>query len=203
VLGEDDQGDRPTYDGRDPTETVRVTIDGDGLVTDVAIEPVWWERVDPRRLGTAVLEAITAAGRERILRWSAELPEAPDERPARRAVPVAIDPSRSMINHVLDLLDKVQRAGDTPPLPGVTSESDGGHVTVSVHGKQVFDVEMDSNWLGMANHLEVAGELRSALATAYAAIAEQPAAEIGAAAELRALTANPEQFVNALFGIQR
>jgi DNA-binding protein YbaB len=203
----EEHDDAPTYEGRDPTETVLVTIDGSGTVTDVAMEPVWWDRIDPRRLGNAVLEAIAAASRARVLQWMDAKVEAHDRAAHKPGEPPSgpfeINPPASMISHVLTLLDKAAKAGDLPPPPAVTAESDGGHVTVTLHGKQVVDIEMEPDWLGMANHLEAASELRSALGAAYAMAAEQPVEELGPAAELRALTANPEQFVNTLFGIQR
>jgi hypothetical protein len=60
-------------------------------------------------------------------------------------------------------------------------------------------------WVGNANHLEVASELRSAFEAAYQRADEEKPQPRGnsAVAELQALTADPQEFVARLFGLDR
>jgi hypothetical protein len=89
----------------------------------------------------------------------------------------------------------------------VKGKSDGGHVVVVLKGGTVAEVRVETNtmWIGGANHLEVAGELRSAFEAAYRRAAEEtPAPRTDSAVdELRALTADPQEFVARLFGLDR
>jgi hypothetical protein len=66
-------------------------------------------------------------------------------------------------------------------------------------------IETDTRWIGTANHLEIASELRSASAAARDAVAEATPRRRSDSAieELRALTENPQEFVARLFGTRR
>lgn len=155
-----------------------------------------------------------------------EPPAAP--RPAPQ--PITINPSGKVVEDLLYLLHRVGQETKPPERPArrrardddyddyedeapvaptrlTRGKSEGGHVVVGLDGKQVAEVqvETDSMWIGTANHLEVASELRSAFAAAYEKAAEQETTrgKDSAVAELRALTANPQEFVNKLFGLDR
>jgi hypothetical protein len=218
-----------TFDGHDETELVHAVVDAAGRVTDLLLDRDWDRTIDPRRLGASVIEAVNAATANRVASWAdrvADAPDAPEEAPPPRpSAPVEINPSGQMIEDLLYLLHRVgQETAPPPQRPRRRSydddeevapvrrrltrgTSDGGHVVVALDGATVAEVqvETDTIWVGNANHLEIAGELRSAFAAAYdRAEDEAPAARSDSAvAELRALTADPQEFVAKLFGLDR
>ncbi len=162
---------------------------------------------------------------------AADEPVEPTPAPAPR--PVAINPSGQVVDDLLYLLHRVgqetkpperatRRRGhdddydnyddhDDEPAPVrkrlTKGRSEGGHVVVALDGKTVAEVrvETDTMWVGTANHLEVASELRSAFEAAYRRAEEEaPRRRSGSAvAELQALTADPQEFVAKLFGLDR
>jgi hypothetical protein len=80
-------------------------------------------------------------------------------------------------------------------------------VVVALDGKTVAQVQIETEtiWVGNANHLEVAGELLSAFEAAYRRADEEAPVQRSdsAVAELQALTADPQEFVAKLFGLDR
>jgi DNA-binding protein YbaB len=225
VLGAS-QDPEATYEGQDESETVTAVVDGDGKVTDVRLEREWYDTLDARRLGAAVLEAANAAGTARLAGWAEKVAEAeenepaatqtPTPEPAAPAEPVEINPSGEMIERLLSLLhrasteaEKEARAtaamADLRRRP-VKGRSEGGHVIVVLDGMRLVEVriETDTRWIGTANHLEIASELRDAFAAAYRNVDETTPrrGSDSAIEELRALTADPQQFVAQLFGVR-
>ena len=214
-----------TYEGHDETESVTAVVDGDGVVTDFRLEHAWYDKVDARTLGATVIEAVNAAGVARLTGWAEKVAEAEenepaaDQRPAPAAAPSApfdINPSGEMIDQLLYLLHRVgtESAAETKAADAaaqlrrkpVKGRSDGGHITVAMDGTQVVEVqvETDTRWIGTANNLEIAGELRDAFAAAYANVAEATPRRRADSAitELQALTADPQEFVSKLFGVR-
>jgi DNA-binding protein YbaB len=223
------QDEARTFDGADESGQVHVQVDADGRVTDVSLERDWDSTLDPRALGTAVIQAVGAATTSRVTEWADRVADAADEEvpptPTRAPEPLTINPSGQMIENLLYLLHRVGQETNPPARRGrpvaddyddedapvrtrlTKGRSDGGHVVVALDGKTVarVEVETDTIWVGNANHLEVAGELRSAFAAAYRrADEEAPAVRSDSAvAELQALTADPQEFVAKLFGLDR
>jgi len=218
-----EQDAEKTFTGHDETETVTVSVNADGQVTDVELARGWDKAMDPRMLGAAVVEAVSAATVTRVTSWADRVAEAGDEpeeptpRPAPQ--PVTINPSTAVIEDMLYLLHRVgqetkppERRGrgeePAPARPRLTKgKSAGGHIVVALDGKTVAEVrvETDTMWVGGANHLEVASELRSAFEAAYRRAAQEAPARRtdSAVAELQALTADPQEFVARLFGLDR
>jgi DNA-binding protein YbaB len=223
VLG---AGDDPaaTYEGHDETETVTAVVDSTGTVTDFRLEREWYDTLDARRLGAAVVEAVNAAGVARLTGWAEKVAEAEQREPAAGSTapavepgaPFEINPSGELVDRLLSLL---HRAGSEAEAEAKTAEaqamlrrrpvkgrSAGGHITVALDGKQVVDVqiETDTRWIGTANNLEIAGELRDAFAVAYAGVAEAAPRRRSDSAidELAELTADPQEFVAKLFGVR-
>lgn len=224
-----EQDEARTFPGHDETELVHVDVDAAGRVADVRLEQDWDRTIDARRLGAAVIEAVNAATANRMSSWAERVAEAEDEpvepTPAPAPAPITINPSAQMVEQLLYLLHRVgQETAPAAPARGRAADdyddepapvrrrltkgrSDGGHIVVGLDGTTVAEVavETDTMWVGGANHLEVASELRSAFAAAYRRADEQTAAPRAdsAVAELRALTADPQEFVNKLFGLDR
>jgi len=224
VLGAAQDPDA-TFEGQDETESVTAVVDMNGVVTDVRLEHEWYDKIDARKLGATVVEAVNAAGVARLSGWADKVAEAEENEPPASTTPAApaapvgpfdINPSGEMIDNLLYLLHRAGReaeaeakttaaAAQAGPRP-VKGRSDGGHITVAVDGKQVTEVriETDTRWIGTANHLEIASELRDAFATAYrnAAEAAPRRRSDSAITELQALTADPQEFVAKLFGVR-
>jgi DNA-binding protein YbaB len=214
-----------THEGHDETESVHAVVDNDGAVIDFRLEREWYDKIDARRLGAAVLEAVNAAGVARLSDWAEKVAEAEESEPPASATPVApaaqaepfdLNPSGEMIDQLLYLLHRAgteaqaeaktaaaaAQAGRKP----VKGRSEGGHVTVAMDGKQVVEVqiETDTRWIGTANNLEIVSELRSAFVAAHRAVADAaPRRRTDSAiTELQALTADPQEFVAKLFGVR-
>ena len=221
-----------TFEGHDETQLVHTDIDAEGRVVDVRLDKDWDKTIDARMLGAAVIEAVSNATVSRVSSWADRVAEASDEpvapAPVQAPAPVTINPSEAMIDDLLYLLHRVgQEAPVTAPPPErgrrrdyddddepapvrkrlTKGRSEGGHVTVGLDGKTVAEVqvETDTMWVGGANHLEVASELRSAFEAAYRRAEEEKPQPRGtsAVAELQALTADPQEFVARLFGLDR
>jgi DNA-binding protein YbaB len=223
VLGAAQDPDA-TFEGQDETEAVTAVVDMDGAVTDVRLEREWYDKVDARMLGAAVVEAVNAAGVARLTGWAKKVAEAEEAEPAGSvaAAPIApsapfdLNPSGELIDQLLYLLHragkeaeaeaKTAAAAAQAPVRPVRGRSAGGHITVAVDGKQVVEVriETDTRWIGTANHLEIASELRDAFTAAYANAAEAAPRRRSDSAitELQALTADPQEFVTKLFGVR-
>jgi DNA-binding protein YbaB len=227
VLG---AGDDPTatYEGRDETESVTAVVDGTGTVTDIRLEREWYDTLDTRKLGAAVVEAVNAAGVAQVTGWAEKVAEAEQHEPAATSTaeaaadepaarePFEINPSGETVERLLSLLHRVGAEAEAEAKAAeahanmrrrpVKGRSAGGHVTVAMDGKRVVDVqvETDTRWIGTANHLEVASELRDAFAVAYANVAEAAPRRRSDSAieELAALTADPREFVAKLFGVR-
>jgi DNA-binding protein YbaB len=223
VLG---AGEDPTatYEGQDETGSVTAVVDGTGTVTDFRLEREWYDTLDARKLGAAVVEAVNAAGVAQLTGWAEKVAEAEQNEPAADSTeptaepgaPFEINPSAEMVDRLLSLL---HRAGSEAQAEAKAAEahaklrrrptkgrSAGGHITVAMDGKQVVDVqiETDTRWVGTANNLEIVSELRDAFAVAYANVAEAAPRRRSdsAIAELQALTADPQEFVATLFGVR-
>ena len=221
-----------TFEGHDETELVHATVSAAGRVVDVELERDWDKTIDPRSLGAKVIDAVNAATANRLSAWADRVAEATDEpvesvepTPVRPPEPVAINPSGAMIDDLLYLLHRVGQETKPPERPRrraydedddeqtpvnrrlTKGRSEGGHIVVALDGTTVADVqvETDTMWVGGANHLEVASELRSAFEAAYLrADEEAPRPREGSAvAELQALTSDPQEFVARLFGLDR
>ncbi|MPZ79320.1 MAG: hypothetical protein GEV28_02570 [Actinophytocola sp.] len=213
-----------SYEGHDESGTVHAVVDADGVVTELRLEHEWYGKLDVRRLGGAVLEAVNAAGVARVSGWAEKVAEAEESEPPAEPVPrpaptepFDINPSRAMIDQLLTLLHRVgnETAAEAKAAAAAArvkrrptkGRSQGGHVIVAMDGTQAVEVriETDTRWIGTANHLEIASELEDAFAAAYRDVAEAAPRRRSdsAIAELQALTADPQEFVATLFGIRR
>lgn len=225
-----EQDEATTFEGHDESQLVHTEVNAAGRVVDVRLEKDWDKTIDPRRLGAAVIEAVNAATVSRVSAWADRVAEASDEpaepvepAPAPAPAPVTINPSGAMIDDLLYLLHRVGQEtrppervrrrdyddeDEAPVRKRLTKgRSQGGHIVVALDGTTVAEVqvETDTMWVGGANHLEVASELRDAFEAAYRRADEeapQPRST-SAVAELQALTADPQEFVAKLFGLDR
>lgn len=178
----------------------------------------------------AATAARVSSWADRVADAENETAETAEPVPPRAAPePVTINPSAQTIDNLLYLLHRVgqetappdesprrrdrdaydEDEDDAMPVRKrlTKGKSEGGHVVVGLDGTTVAEVqvETDSIWVGTSNNLEVAGELRSAFEAAYRKAAEEAPARRSdsAVAELQAMTADPQEFVAKLFGLDR
>jgi len=203
--------------GTDQTGSVRAVINSTGLVRSVAVEPEWRTALRPHELGGAVLAAVRAANKEQLTVWAGEV-QANDSAPQPVRTP-APEPEHDVpspaiggehaaaVEEVFGLLDKMTKelAGITEGLTTLQTartvgQSPGRHVTVTLTGKQLTQVEIDPPWTAQANHREITGEIRGAIKAAYEQ-ARRTAAETlatSASTQLQALAADPAVFLRKL-----
>ena len=197
--------------GVDPGGVVRIGLDTEGRVVDVALSEGW----AVEGLAAAVQDAIHDGVRRRALAWSQALAESPlDEEPDRAPeasktspvdnVPVSPRALLELLGEVESGLEGLTSALAARSLAERSYPSAAGHVTVVTVGGAVVRVDLDERWLGTADAERVAAELRGALgaATGSAGPAEIIATELPAAAELRAITTDVHALLRGL-GLER
>jgi DNA-binding protein YbaB len=172
----------------DPTGSVSVTLDKDGLLQDVKVEGTWRKSLEPSALGAAVQEAIMTAAAQRTETWSTRLAEQSDE-PESRARPMA-PPSESLAGKLTAAAD-----GATPGPPAAaleellqllkaintgideaTSEigahlakeyagrSSSGHVRATINGTCLIkELTYEQRWIEKAHHFNVGRETMEAV----------------------------------------
>jgi hypothetical protein len=213
-----------TYDGYDPTRSIRVAVDSGGRVRDVEVERSWRDSIDPRQLGASILAAANAATMERISGWAALVAEAPGNAStngyrsqyARDGAPHYPDAgggptsraARETMREMFDLLDGIEselddleRRLEARVRQGTVGHGAGHHISVTLSGGQIANVEIvDVRWLEIANNLTIASEARSAFEAAHTAAkdAEQDTVNRGAIGALQALVGDPEGLLRRL-----
>jgi DNA-binding protein YbaB len=197
--------------GTDPTGTVTVELNGHGLVSKVTVGSGWRTSVGPPHLGQAILAAVAAAGEDRLAAWARAVAENETAGPAATRSPLfaaAAPPqaSPSAIQEVFDLLEKVDKevaSGTSGAIAlhtaKTSAESPGGHIRVTLTGKQISSIDIDQKWLRLANHQDISTAAHKVIRHAYAA-ARRNADEVlagSAAARLQTLMSDPENALRA------
>lgn len=205
-----------SYEGRDRTGAVQVTVDHDGQIQDVGLGGSWRNHIDPRTLGPAVVEAVGAAASQRVAAWAESVATGARRqfRVARSAGGAAPEPVQTAPSppfgdglsgrRLLELLDGVeaelegfQQQVRQRLNRGSDGRSDGGHVTAVVTGGQVNRLELDPQWVARARHTEIAREIRLALAQAQAADLRSKSAPGDMGTSFRELQAVAEDLLRA------
>ncbi|MGI5216173.1 hypothetical protein [Plantactinospora sp. CA-290183] len=216
-----------SWDGSDGTGMVTVTVDAEGPVAAVAVEPQWRRRIDPEALGTAVREAAGAAQHGRLTDWAesfAEQHARPD--PLPRPMPplqdtlanrldelatagVSGDEGRAGLRELSRLVGSaVHAVGEVSAQLRVharttyTGHNQSRDVAVTVSGGgEVTEVRYDRHWLAEAGGQWIGRETVSAFRAAYQrASAESVEAVIarGPLGEIQELGADPHALARRL-----
>lgn len=166
--------------GRDRTGSVRVTLGGDGRVSDVELDRAWRQSVGPQALGAAVLEAVGDANLRRLSAWGEAVardpgPGAPeaeaDRAPGRHArAPADSGAARRAVQEMLSLLEGIEadledldRRIDQRVHQQVVGRGPTHQVTVRLGGGgQVTGVELQRRFLDKTDDRGIVRELRSA-----------------------------------------
>lgn len=183
--------------GRDPDGVITVAVNDEAEVQSVVIATGWKQRVDPRALGAAVVQAANAATVQALAK-QAERPAPPSQSQSQsqsqsteRITPA--EALRLMDAVSADLARYTRRMAEVVDRP-TTVESRGGHVRGTAHRGQVLALDADPGWTHTARvnemqqeFLEVLRNLRDrSVPTDMTAGPQSPAI-----AELTALVSDP------------
>src|SRR5215211_8495987 len=164
--------------GWDSTGAVRATLGADGLPTAVHVEHGWRRRVSPELLGSAVMEASSAAVSEQMAVWSQTLGTLPrPDRVDRLETEPRPNPAPSLGAHgpardfgeltedVLRSLGEVRGLTRASSEPGVGSHR-SRHVTVEVSPTRLTSCTIDAAWAAGQSGHDLSTVLSQALAAA-------------------------------------
>lgn len=163
--------------GTDPTDTVRVRIDGTATDAQVTLEPGWRTELPPDRLGDAVRQAFTAATVARLAAWA----EGPSPTAARPPTPRGAGGSRPPTREAVDALARAWRdvrefALRLTELNAAvrTAASPGALATATVRGGQLVALDVQPAWGRVADDDDLEHHLGHALRAALNLIATTP-----------------------------
>lgn len=188
--------------GQDGSGTVPVTVDKQGLVTDVRVDARWANHHTADTLGPAVSEAIMAAVAARTRQWGElyadERQQQPE--PVLRPAPTPADslagqltelaqrrPSGSdeatldalleMLTAVNESIDDVSAQVSANLTAEFSGQSSSGHVQATVSGAgSVTDIGYEASWLQRAHAFNISRETTEAVKDAYRRLAGHDAA---------------------------
>jgi len=196
--------------GEDPGGVIRAAMNQDGGVVAVQINLRWRSRLDGRDFGTAVVEAVAAAGQAlvegRIVPAPRATPEADQPSPEP---PMVLDgsPEASMrrlwelLNDVEASMDQVRDVAAQAASGEATGRSATGTVAAMARGGALVRVECDRIWLRDATREQVQADLQQALAAALPGQLLRVRAAVrnaGRMGELFDLAADPMRLMAAL-----
>jgi DNA-binding protein YbaB len=169
-------------EGADSSGAVRVLLGSDGLPRSVRVEPDWRQRLDPRSVGAAVLEAFQSATGQRLAAWTAALDDdgwrakadrlrddpgdGPPPALRRDPPPTPPRPMDVVVEDVLDAMDHAERFANPPAFSAQgTGSAASGRVAVTLSPAGLVSCVVDASWAGQ----QTAGDLANALTAAFAA----------------------------------
>jgi len=187
-------------EGQDRTGWVRITLDASGLPTEIRIRDGWQQRLEPERLGAAVLEANTDAVQRAMQTWTERLDDGnwwrhradADEAVDNDPEPVIANPddlphgqereSTDLAEQALATLQAAQQQrADLPPSADGTD--DGRHVTVRLEAGGMAECLIEPRWAAQRDGATIS----AALSTAVRRAAVKRSAESAPSAEIDTL----------------
>lgn len=194
----------------DAGDDIVVTVDAAAIVREVSVPRDWRKRMRPHQLGQALLAAATAAVTEQCVEhWrtfdiDAEVRRA-SASTSRDAPSAGGDPdgpvARALTEEILGLIERIPQEQDdllnqarAAAAAQTRTAGPGGHITVSMTGRQITAVDIAPKWALMARYLEIEAEAAAAFRSA-----QRTAPPLGpdttvlppAMARLRELVADP------------
>jgi len=204
--------------GSDRARVVTVTLDADGDVARVDVDPAWRRTLGPEGLGTAVVEAVREAALARLQAWATDAPDLASDPAPPAPVP---DPAGSFagelgtlvgrldeahgtraLRALVDVLERANRDLDDvtalvagAPSRTVTTTGLSGGVTVETSGTgDPVAVRFDAEWIRSTDPATLGAETAQVLRQARRHAAETgPQARLADSAigELAALSTDP------------
>lgn len=162
--------------GSDDNNLVAASVDADGKLQSLHIDPDWAEEIDPSALGATVFQAIQAAYLEQMIQLSRALEKASPKEVTDEDVQEYVRGQQDQLESGLafgprldpvDAAEQVLKLIDTPPVPPQETASVGttGPVKVAVVGGRVQSVEINGGWASRRSSNMIA---RAVLAEAQA-----------------------------------
>lgn len=199
--------------GEDKSETVKVTLDGEGLPSEFRVGPGWARSVGAARLGAAVVEAATVAAANRMAEWTrvmdengfrekADAIEARAERAPGKPVPGELPtafrmpagpprPLDVLVEDALRAFDKVEAREDRSPAGAEgTGRDSSGKVIVTLQAGSLTRCDIERSWAARQNGDGIARALEEATANARRALLQAPPDE----------RTSEKEDLNAIFG---
>jgi DNA-binding protein YbaB len=213
------------YEGRDPTGSVGVVVDGSGIVRDVSIHDGWRSRLTADQLGAVVRQTTVAAAAARLAAWGGAVAQDPHWTPRREA---PRQPAAELARSMADAARAIERVGDERLLAGLlamlerfeaeidavsqqfteraaevhTGTGQGGFATAELTGTgEVVAVSYDEDWLGGADAGAIRRETCQAFGAAFQLVASHGVGQLiagGPLGEVQRLAADPMALARAL-----
>jgi hypothetical protein len=181
-------------EGADPSGALHLVLGADGLPESVRVEPDWRQRLDPRRVGEAVVEAFESATGQRMAEWTNTLRddgwqdkvERLRDEPEAAAMPLPVPrdepPPRPMdvvVEEVLHAMDHAEQFANPPAFSAQGTGSDASaHLTVTLSRRGLVTCAVDASWAAQQTATDLSGAFGKAIAKARADLA-RAAAEPG------------------------
>jgi hypothetical protein len=185
-LIHDFQGQMPrTVQATDPSGTVQVTLDADGLPLSFEVDDGWSRSLHPTAFGDAVKAAFTAATTRRLADWAQLLetigePGADDgERPVapqQFQPPIQADGQRprevgELLNELLDITADLETLAE-PGVRQATGSNASGMLTLTIASDAALSCSVDQAWASDKSGEELTAALNTALAEARTQLAQ-------------------------------
>ena len=172
-------------EGSDATGCVWIALGPDGLPTEIRIRDGWRQRLEPGRLGAAVLDANTDAVQRAMQAWTAGLDDNRwwrrradvDMSASEQAAPSVLEPPEPPLGRASDgnqLAEQVLTALQTAqrqPIAAATPQEgmdDGRHATVEIGPGGLTACTIDPDWAAHRDGGSIGAALSAALDRAIA-----------------------------------
>lgn len=208
----------PGHYGYDDAHVVTVIVDDNGAVRVVDLSHSWRNSIDPRSLGSKLVEAARNAELSRVqvrIRDFSHQDTDSDAYDVDQVVQnLGVDTvaewgqpqlDASSVLNLLDRLDNelgvLEQRLENPERFTIARHGPRGYISVTLDRNHVSHVEVHEHWIHRADNREIADEALGAFAAAQAAAAEDANSlndDQSAIAELRALTSDPGNLLRQL-----
>lgn len=205
------------FSGGDRACVVEITVGFDGAATRVRLDPGWQRAVGVTGLGSAIIDALTAATQQRLSTWAGGIVPAvggppvaagqePDRHgdlgdPSSRQSALALGEVMGLVAEVTARLPEMAEAAEAAATRSVTSTDGARRVRVTATGGMVSSVDFDDPWLRSADHQRIAATIQQALAASVyeaARARRQVFDAIPGLDRVRRLTASPDTLLREI-----
>jgi len=175
---------RPTS-ATDESGTITVTLDEAGAVSNIRVDRGWRNAMAPDELPAGVLDALTAAGMQRLERWTEDLDDVEKSESFRPRPPQAdkflsglvraverheagteelLALTSDMVSELLEGIEKAEQLLDEHATHEYVGLSRRRHVRATITGNStVTALWIDSKWLRNAHEINLGHEITTAI----------------------------------------
>jgi hypothetical protein len=185
-LIRDFQGQMPrTVQATDPSGTVQVTLDADGLPASFEVDEGWSRSLHPTAFSDAVRAAFTAATARRLADWSKLLETIGEPGAGDDTRPVAPQPFQTpgqsngqpprevgeLLSELLDITADLEALAE-PGVRQASGSNTSGMLTLTIASDGTLSCSVDQAWASDRSGEELTTALNTALAAARAQLAQ-------------------------------